>query len=192
MNTALLLLEIQNDYFPNGRIPLEKSIEATGKAEQLLRAFRDKKFPIIHVQHISTNPDAAYMLPCTRGAEFHPSVQPLKNEAVIKKHSPNSFKDTQLLNYLIKNKINQLVICGMMTHSTIDATVRAANDLGFNCIVMHDACTSRQLEFNFATIPAQNVHHAFLAALQLNDAAVMSTEDYLRKMGVQSAAEAIA
>lgn len=191
MNAALLLLEIQNDYFPQGRVPLEKSLEASAKAEQLLRAFRDKKFPVIHVQHISTNPNAAYMLPCTRGAEFHPSVQPIKGEAIIKKHSPNSFKDTQLLNYLIKNKINHLIICGMMTHSTIDATVRAAQDLGFSCTVIQDGCASRQLEFNFTAIPAQNVHNAFMAALQMNDATITNTEDFLRKIGARTA-EAVA
>lgn len=192
MNAALVLLEIQNDYFPNGRIPLEKSVEAGAKAEQLLRVFREKKLPIIHVQHISTNPNASYMLPCTRGAEFHTSVQPTKGETIIKKHSANSFKDSQLLNHLIKNKINQLVICGMMTHTTIDATTRAAQDLGFHCTIIHDACAAKQLEFNFTTIPAQNVHHAFLAALQLNDVVVATTEDYLHKLGAHTSEDAVA
>lgn len=147
INTALLLLEIQNDYFPNGRIPLEKSLEASTKAQTVLHAFRDKKSPIIHVQHISTQPDATYLLPCTKGAEFYSSVQPDKNEIIVKKHYPNSFKDTTLLNQLIKNQINHLVICGMMTHMTVDATVRAAYDLGFSCTVLHDGCATRQLEF---------------------------------------------
>src|ERR1700722_17570180 len=123
MNTALLLLEIQNDYFPNGRIPLEKSLEVSTKAQVVLHAYREKKLNVIHVQHISTNPDATYFLPCTKGAEFYSSVQPTKNEMIIKKHYPNSFKDTGLLNHLIKNQINHLVICGMMTQLTVDATV---------------------------------------------------------------------
>lgn len=183
MNTALLLLEIQNDYFPNGRTPLEKSLEATARAQHALQAYRDKKYPVIHVQHISTLPDATSLLPCTKGADFYQSVQPQKGETIIKKHYPNSFKDTALLNHLIKNQINHLVICGMMTHMTIDATVRAACDLGFSCTVLHDACTARQLEFNHTSIPAQNVHYAFLAALQPVYANVLSTEDYLQKTG---------
>ena len=185
MNSALLLLEIQNDYFPNGRIPLEKSLEASSKAQSALLAFRDKKLPVIHVQHISTQPDATYFLPCTKGAEFYPLVAPSKNETVIKKHYPNSFKDTGLLNHLIKNQINHLIICGMMTQLTIDATVRAAYDLGFSCTVLQDACAARQLEFNQATINEQNVHFAFLAALQSSYAAVLSTEDYLQKVGAR-------
>ena len=78
MNTALLLLEFQNDYFPNGRIPLERSEDASVKAKQLLTAFRDKKLPIIFAQHISTQPDASYMLPCTKGADFYQTLLPVK------------------------------------------------------------------------------------------------------------------
>jgi len=190
MNTALLLLEIQNDYFPNGRIPLEKSIEASEKAQTALHAYREKKMPIIHVQHISTHPNASYFLPCTRGAEFYQAVQPLKNETIIKKHYPNSFKDTALLNHLIKNQINHLVICGMMTHMAIDATVRAAYDLGFSCTVLHDACAAKQVEFNHTSISAQNVHFAFLGALQPMYASVLSTEEFLQRVGARSLAEA--
>ncbi len=192
MNTALLLLEIQNDYFPNGRIPLERSMEASQQAQFALHAYREKKLPVIHIQHISTQPNAANLLPCTKGAEFHAHVHPLKNETIIKKHYPNSFKDTSLLNHLIKNQINHLVIGGMMTHLTIDATVRAAYDLGFTCTVLHDACAARQLEFNQTPINAQQVQNAFLAALQYNYAMVMSTEDFLRKIGMRSALAATA
>lgn len=186
MNTALLLLEIQNDYFPNGRIPLEKSIEASTKAQAILQTYRDKKLPIIHSQHISTHPDATYLLPCTKGAEFYSAVSPLKGETVIKKHYPNSFKDTGLLNHLLKNQINHLVICGMMTQLTVEATVRAAYDLGFTCTVIHDACAARQLEFNHVSIPAQEVHYAFLAALQPIYATVLSSEEFLHKAGNRS------
>src|SRR3989338_6847119 len=184
MNTALLLLEFQNDYFPNGRIPLEKSLEASNRAQTVLNAFREKKLPIIHIQHISTHPDATYFLPCTKGAEFYPALQPHQGEMIIKKHYPNSFKDTGLLNHLIKNQINHLIICGMMTHLAIDATVRAAYDLGFSCTVLHDACTTRQLEFNHMPIRVEDVHHAFLAALQSTYANTVSAEEYLKKSGV--------
>jgi nicotinamidase-related amidase len=190
MNTALLMLELQNDYFPNGRIPLDKSLEACARAETVLHACRNKKMPVIHVQHVSTQPDATYFLPCTKGTEFYQTVQPVKHETIIKKHYPNSFKDTGLLNHLIKNKINHLIICGMMTHCSIDATVRAAFDLGFTCTVLQDACAARQLEFNHTPITAQYVHYAFLAALQSAYATVMSSDEFLQKTG--SRIEAVA
>ncbi|HTM64242.1 MAG TPA: cysteine hydrolase family protein [Gammaproteobacteria bacterium] len=185
MNTALLLLEIQNDYFPNGRIPLPRSQEACAKTHEVLSVFRNKKMPVIHVQHISTQPDASYLLPCTKGAEFYQTVQPAKGETIIKKHYPNSFKDTQLLNHLIKNQINHLLVCGMITHQAVDATVRAAHDLGFSVTVLEDACAAQDLSFNQHQIPAQDAHHAFMAALESSYAAVVSTSAYLEKMGMR-------
>src|SRR6185437_6208607 len=94
MKTALLLIDIQNDYFPNGRLQLEKSIEACQKAQEVLQAYRAKQMLTVHIRHISTDTGAKHLLPCTKGAEFHPNVQPTKNEVVITKHYPNSFKDT--------------------------------------------------------------------------------------------------
>jgi nicotinamidase-related amidase len=188
MKTALLLIDIQNDYFPNGRMPLERSTDASLKAQEVLQAFRAKQKMVTHVQHISTRPDATYFLPCTKGIEFHPNVQPVKNEIIVKKHYPNSFKDTGLLNHLTKNRIDHLVICGMMTHLCIDATVRAAYDLGFSCTVLHDACATKNLEFNNTPIPAQSVHHAFLAALQPTYSNVISVRELLQTIGVTPSA----
>lgn len=190
MNTALLLIEYQNDYFLNGRMPLEKSTEACQKAQEALQVYRAKQFPVIHLQHISTRPDAVHFLPCTKGVEIHTSVQPLRNETVIKKHYPNSFKDTGLLNYLNKNHIHHLIIAGMMTHLAIDATVRAAYDAGFGCTVLHDACTAKNLEFNSMIIPAQTVHNAFLAALQPLYANVMSVKELLQTISGRTAISA--
>lgn len=186
MNTALLLIDIQNDYFPNGRMPLEKSTEACQKAQEALQAYRSKQSPVIHIQHVSTRPDAVHFLPCTKGIEFHSDVQPAKGEIIVKKHYPNSFKDTNLLNQLTKLKINQLVIAGMMTHLCVDATVRAAYDLGFSCIVLHDACATKNLEFNSMVIPAQSVQNAFLAAFHPMYARVVSTRDFLQTTGART------
>ncbi len=186
MNTALLLIEMQNDYFPNGRMPLEKSTEACFKAQEILQTYRAKQLPVVHIQHISTRPDAVHFLPCTKGVEFHSNVQPVKSEPVIKKHYPNSFKDTALLTYLMKHQINHLVIAGMMTHMSIDATVRAAYDLGISCTLLSDACATMNLEFNSLLIPAQTVQHAFLAALQSMYATVLSTKEYLQTFGAKT------
>lgn len=182
MNTALLLIEFQNDYFPNGRMPLEKSTEICQRAQEILQVYRAKQFPVIHLQHISTRPDAMHFLPCTKGVEFHQMLQPMRNETVIKKHYPNSFKDTGLLNHLIKHKINHLVVAGMMTHLAIDATVRAAYDLGFSCTVLHDACATRNLEFNNMIIPAQTVHNAFLSAIQPLYGHVVSVKELMQNI----------
>ncbi|HSW71701.1 MAG TPA: cysteine hydrolase family protein [Gammaproteobacteria bacterium] len=186
MKTALLLIEIQNDYFPNGRMPIEKSTYVAAKSKQLLQAYRAREWPVIHVQHISTRPNDSYFLPCTKGSEFHPDFQPTKGEFIVKKHYPNSFRDTTLLNILTKNHINHLTICGMMTHSAIDATIKAAYDNGMLCTVLHDACATKDLHFSETIIPAQNVHHSFLASLEPIYATVLNTDSFLQMISVRS------
>jgi nicotinamidase-related amidase len=165
MKTALLLIDIQNDYFPGGRMELEGSPEASLRAGELLTLFREKNLPIIHIQHISTRKGASFFLPDTAGVEIHANVHPFPGETVIQKHFPNSFRDTELLPCLGETEVNRLVICGMMTHMCVDATVRAAFDHGFDCVTIHDACATRGLTFNGDEIPAVQVHGAFMAAL---------------------------
>lgn len=165
MKTALLVIDIQNDYFPTGRMELVNSEVAAACAARLINAFRQAQWPVIHVQHISTRPGAGFFLPGTPGADIHPSVAPASDEAVVIKHYPNSFRETGLLEQLRAAEADSLLVCGMMTHMCVDATVRAAFDLGFSCTVAHDACASRELIFNNLVIPAEQVHGSFLAAL---------------------------
>jgi nicotinamidase-related amidase len=181
MKTALILIDIQNDYFPNGTMELEGSVEASLRAKEVLRFFRNKELPVVHIQHIAVESRATFFLPDTVGVNIHKNVQPLPNELIIQKHYPNSFRETPLLDYLNKDQIRRLVICGMMTHMCVDAATRAAFDYGFRCIVLHDACATRSLLFKNRIIPAKHVHEAFLAALGSAYAQVMSVEEFLSK-----------
>jgi nicotinamidase-related amidase len=165
MSQALLLIDIQNDYFPGGAMELVGSPEAGEKAGRLLAALRARNLPVIHIQHISTRPGSTFFLSDTPGAEIHTCVAPAENEQVFRKHYPNSFRDTGLLAYLQEHKITSLVIAGMMTHMCVDTTVRAAFDLGFNCILAHDACATRGLAFGEKSVDAEQVQTAYVAAL---------------------------
>jgi len=165
MKTALLVIDIQNDYFPGGRMELDGSPTASLRAKDLLTLFRERDLPIFHVQHISTGKDASFFLPDTAGVGIHANVSPLPGEAIIQKNFPNSFRNTDLLARLKDAGVKRLVICGMMTHMCVDSTVRAAFDLGFDCVTIHDACATRGLVFNGDQIPPEKVQGAFLAAL---------------------------
>lgn len=180
--TALLLVDIQNDYFPGGKMALEGIDAASANASRLLIRFREKKLPLFHIRHIATRSGATFFLPDTPGSEIHPSVAPRTDEAVIVKHFPNSFRETALLDQLKKAGIASVVVCGAMSHMCIDATVRAACDLGFQCRVAHDACATRALTFGRETAPAGKVHAAFMAALSAAYAQVMATEDLLNNI----------
>lgn len=179
-NSALLLIDIQNDYFEGGLNELTGSREAGINAQKLLRYFRGRSLPVIHIQHLSNRSDAAFFFPGTKGAEIHPCVTPLETESVITKHTPNSFYRTDLHARLQAKGITELVICGMMIQLCVDATVRAAKDLGYGCTVIQDACATRELDFQGVKIEAENVRNAFFAALAPYYSIIMPAEKYMK------------
>lgn len=182
MNQALLLVDLQNDYFPGGAMELVGSPEAGARAAELLDAFRQTGEPVVHMQHVSTRPGATFFVADTPGVEFHASVTPDENETVIRKHYPNSFRETSLLEHLRSRDITRLVIAGMMTQMCVDSTTRAAADLGFECLLAHDACATRQLSFGGEAVPAHSVQAAFLAALNGLFAQVLSAEEICERL----------
>ncbi|MCG6533695.1 MAG: cysteine hydrolase [Syntrophales bacterium LBB04] len=177
MKDCLILVDLQNDYFPGGRMELIGIQAAAAKAQVLLNDFRRSKSLIIHIQHVSTSPGATFFLPETDGAKINQMVVPQGKEIVVVKNYPNSFRDTSLQEILKHNKINHLVICGAMSHMCIDATTRAAFDLSFNCIVSEDACATKDLNFKDTIIKAREVHASFMAALSSPYAKVISTKE---------------
>jgi nicotinamidase-related amidase len=182
MNFGLILVDLQNDYFPGGNMELVGIEDATANAQILLNEFRKTKSPIIHIQHISARPGSTFFLPETYGAKINKIVTPIDDEIVVVKNFPNSFRGTALLEILEREKIDTLVICGAMSHMCIDATTRAAFDLGFNCIVAEDACATKDLIFKGKTIKASDVHASFMAALSVPYAKVISTIEIIETM----------
>ena len=166
MKTALLIIDIQNDYFSGGKHPLVNPLEAAQKAYMILQCFREQAGHHVHIQHISLEPDATFFISGERGTDIHDSVAHFEGEPIVYKHEPNSFLNTNLLELLRGWEIERVVITGMMTHMCVDATARAASDLGFQVIVAEDACATRDLKYDEITIPAEHVHKAFLAALK--------------------------
>ena len=176
MSKALIIIDIQNDYFENGAMELVGSLQASENAKLVLSKFRNDNLPVIHVQHLSVAPDSTFFLPETEGQKIHQNVTPISGEKVITKYYPNSFRETELFDYLHSKNITELVVVGMMTHMCVDATVRAAKDFGFECTVVGDACASRDLEINEKSVKAEDVHNAFLSALSFFYADVKNTK----------------
>jgi nicotinamidase-related amidase len=165
MSQALVIIDIQNDYFAGGRMPLAGPEAAAARAATLLEAFRKRGATVLHVQHISMRPAATFFLPQTNGVMIHDSVAPRAGERLIVKHFPNAFRATSLAEHLRAAAVDELLFVGMMTHMCIDTSVRAAADLGFRCSVAADACATRDLAWGGQTVDATQVQAAFLAAL---------------------------
>jgi nicotinamidase-related amidase len=175
---TLLIIDIQRDYFPGGAYPLVEPEAAAEEARRVLDSFRAAGEPVIHMKHVWDAPDAEFMRPGTEGIEIHPTVEPADGELVLEKASPNSFVDTELEAELRKHG-SDLVVTGMMSSMCVDATVRAAADLGFSPTVVHDACAAPDLEFNGVDVPGAAVHAAFMAALADGYAEVTSAAELL-------------
>lgn len=179
MKTALIIIDIQNDYFPGGRMELTGAEQAVLRAQEVLAYFRGHNLPVVHIRHLSNRPTATFFLPDTDGIEIRPCVAPLPGEAVFVKNFPNSFRETPLLEHLRGLGIERLVLTGMMTSMCVDSTARAAFDLGFQNVLLHDAMATRDLGFGGTTIPAAQVHGAFLAALGSVFGRVTSVAEFL-------------
>ena len=181
-NTALVLVDIQNDYFPKGKYDLVGMEAAAKNAAKILSAFREKELPTYHVRHEIEGDNPPFFERGTKGAQIHDSVFPEGEEAVVLKHEPNSFIKTNLEELLKRDEIERIVICGAMSHMCIDATVRAAKDLGYHSTIVHDACATHDLEFEDDIIPAATVHATFMAALDSDYAEITNTKDFLKHL----------
>lgn len=179
MSKALIIIDIQNDYFEGGACVLDNAWQTSLNAKALLEHFRAEALPVIHIQHINVRKGATFFLPNTKGVDIHFNVKPIENEVIITKNYPNSFLETNLENVLEKLEIKELIVCGMMSHMCVDSTVRAAFDKGFSCHVAYDACTTKDLEINGQRVAAKDVHNAFMAGLNYLFAQTISTQEFI-------------
>ncbi len=154
-STALILIDIQEFYFPGGSIPLVQPGQASENAAALLAYFREQQMLIVHVGHEAKT-----------GAGFHSLVKPRSGEKVFMKKEVNAFLDTGLDGFLKENGIGTLVFCGMQTHMCLEGAVRAAHDLGYACTVVADACATRDLAYGGKTVKAADVQASTLATLK--------------------------
>ena len=178
MGQALVIIDVQKDYFPNGRCELFEANEALTVIVKLLQHFREIGAPVYFVQHISDK-DSTFFIPDTDGVQIHPEIMPLHTEKVIVKHTPNSFYNTTLEAELKSINVKELVVCGMMTHMCVDTTVRAARDLDFNITLISDACATKELKWSGQKVPASVVQTVYMASLNGRFAKVETSADYL-------------
>ena len=180
-NTALIVVDFQNDYFAGGLMELNGTQTAGRNGKALRDHFHAAGAPIFLIQHIFESTEAPFFRPGSLGAELHEDFTPTDQDQVIVKHQVNSFQGTPLLEKLRAANIDNVVICGAMSHMCIDGTTRAAADFGFKCTLVHDACATCDQEFNGVKVPANQVHAAFMAALAFAYADLVSTEEFLSR-----------
>lgn len=175
---AVIVVDIQNEYWPSGKMPLVGIEAAAAKAAKVIEAGRDNGDMVVNIRH--EMPEAPIFTPGTNGVMINEVVQPAEGEATIVKNFPNSFRGTGLKALLDEHGIDEVVVVGAMSHMCIDATVRAASDYGFKTTLIHDACATRDLEFGGTKVPAALVHIAIMSALSTAYGEVIDAETWLK------------
>ncbi|NOU19476.1 MAG: cysteine hydrolase [Bacteroidales bacterium] len=165
--TALLIIDVQDFYFPGGDMELVNPQAAADNAALLLASFRQKGMPIIHIKHAA---DAR--------TDIQSTVKPIEGEKIFTKSEISSFNGTGLNDYLKSIGVKNLVICGMQTHMCVEGAVRAGYDLGYKITLVHDACATRDLRWGDEVIPAKMVHLSTLSTLR-SYAKIVSTNEFL-------------
>ena len=176
---VLIVIDIQNFYFEGGRLPLVGSVEASLKAKAVLEAFRAKRLPVIHIQHLPAGIEKYEPGKTDPQYAIHPNVAPIPGETVVAKHFANAFRDTKLAEILKGMNVKTLVIMGMQTHMCVEAATRHGADLGYAVVLVDDACATRDLKFGDTVVPAGSVHAAVLAAMNGTYAKVLKAADVL-------------
>lgn len=176
---AIIAVDLQNFYLSSGQMPLTGIDAAVANAARVIAAARQRNEPVIHVRH-ELPADSPLFVPEDKANDIIDEVSPIAGETVIVKHFPSSFRETSLQSALASQGIDRLVIVGAMSHMCVEATTRAAADIGgYALTVVHDACATRDLEFDGVVVPASHVHAASMAALAFGYANVLSTDQWL-------------
>lgn len=155
--------------------------EAEANIERLLGKWRSTQRPIVHVRHMSTEPDSPYR-PGQEGCDFKNGVFPRKGEKVIDKQVNCAFIGTDLEQWLRDKDYQTLVITGVITNNSVEATVRVAGNLRFDTYVVSDAtATFDKLDLDQHLHPAERVHALSLANMHKEYATVIDTDTLLQK-----------
>ncbi|MRR16446.1 MAG: cysteine hydrolase [Deltaproteobacteria bacterium] len=177
-NAALLVIDVQRaiDHPSWGKRNNPRAEENIGR---LLAAWRQAEEPVIHVRHFSKEPSSTYR-PGQEGSDFKPEVQPRDGETILTKHTNNAFIGTDLEVLLKSRGIFTLVICGVITNNSVEATARMAGDLGWETYVASDAtATFDKVDFSGKPHAAEEVHAMSLANLQGEYATILSTQEII-------------
>ncbi|MEE4740337.1 cysteine hydrolase family protein [Pseudomonas alliivorans] len=179
MKQGLIVVDLQNEYLPTGKLPLTGIEAAVANAVRVIAHARSTGVPVFHIRHESESEGAGIFAKGSDGAQIQSSVAPQGKETVTVKKHINAFRETDLKRQLDAFDVQEVVVIGAMSHMCIDAVVRAAADMGYPVSVLHDACATLDLSYNGVTVPAAQTHAAMMAAFEFGYAKVTSVDDYL-------------
>ncbi len=177
-DSALLVIDVQKG-IDNPKLGPRNNPDAEKRIAELLAAWREAGQPVIHVKHMSTEPESL-LRPGLPGNAIKDEAQPIDGEPLFEKNVNSAFIGTQLESYLRLSGIESLVIAGLTTNHCISTTARMAANLGFKVTVVADAtATFGRTGYDGKKYSADVVHGAELASLNGEFATVLNSHDIL-------------
>ncbi|KAF1797166.1 Isochorismatase-like protein [Mucor lusitanicus] len=179
---ALIVVDVQNDYFPDGKLPTCKPVETAEACAKLIEKFRQEGKEVVFIKHIvkeEQEKSFPFFIKGTHGVEIHDTVKPLPTEKVISKNEVSSFAGTSLKEYLTSKGVKKLVVVGMMIHNCVNATVYSGVEEGFRCIVVEEAVNTMDQPYDGELVKAQDIKKAFLVGIQFAFSKVYKLQDVL-------------
>lgn len=179
---ALIIVDIQNDYFPDGKLPTFQPVQTAEACAQLIKKFRAEEKEVVFIKHIvdeAHRESHPFFIPGSHGAEIHDLVKPLPSEKIIVKHQVSAFVNTDLKEYLVSKGVKKLIVVGMMIHNCVNATVYSGVDEGFHCIVVEEAANTMDQKLHDKVIKAEQIKESFLTGIQFVYSKVYKLQDVL-------------
>jgi len=175
---ALLIVDMQVGMsWPSSGV--RNNVGAETAIASLLAAWRTRGAPVVHIRHISRTPGSPFW-PGQPGVEFQPALRPLEAEHVVEKNVPDALVNTGLERWLHNRGISSVVIVGVSTNNSVEATARTAGNLGFKTYVVSDATFAfAKTDFDGRARTAEEVHAMALANLQGEYASVITSTEAL-------------
>jgi nicotinamidase-related amidase len=154
---------------------VRNNAQAEAHIARLLQAWRRARQPVVHVRHLSRTPGSPFW-PGQPGAEFQATLAPLDDEHIVDKHVPDAFTHSGLERWLHARGLRDLVIVGVSTNNSVEATARSAANLGMRTCVVSDACFAFDMtDLRGIHHPAEEVHQMALANLHGEYATIIDT-----------------
>ncbi|MDV4150762.1 isochorismatase family protein [Clostridium sp. AL.422] len=142
MKKALLVIDIQKEYFKNGKFALWNTDNTLNNIENAIKKANISNIPVILIQHVS-DADSTLFKEGTEGVDIHPRILKVAPNAkrVIKKFA-DSFYETNLEEVLLQLKVEEILVCGMMTQNCVVFTAISKQAEKHSVKILADCCTT--------------------------------------------------
>lgn len=182
---ALLVIDVQNEYFEGGGLPVTYPPQSNTNIMSVIKAAEQANIPIVTVQHTATTESAKAFVKNTHGWQPHESVKNAKVAHYIEKMVPSSFVGTDLESWLRKEGIDTVVISGYMTQHCCDTTARYAHHLGFAIEFLSDATGTLDFSNKAGKATAEEIHRSTLVEQAFRFSDVMNTKEWIAKISAK-------